>query len=476
MKLPKSRIVRISKILLSGGVPEERRGGDRVSEAFAETKQSIRNFIKKLRGTESHYSRLHTKRIYLSAELSVRKLHKMYNSSCGASQQLKSTYSMFYKIFVTEFNIGFQGPAADVCSYCTRLKHKIKNEKNDKEKVKAITEKRIHQLRSNAFYELLKMEHDNAITFCFDMQQVQPLPKTPVGEAFYLRQISYYTFCCVKTGKSLKPQFYTWTENQASRGCTEVASALLHYISNLEIGPETTTLRLFCDGCGGQNKNSHVIHTLLFWLQQSKSNIQRIELHFPVRGHSFLPADRVFGIVERKLRKVSTILVKEDYHAIYQEVGDINILGNNWKVFDVKELQKVYKKVEKINDYKRITLTKNEKKNITGIECFPNYKSNLGSNKQNLLKRGKNVAGFILPELQLTQKLNPKKLANVKTLLEAQFGANWQENHSLNWYKNLLPAQTTNIDENEDGQDEETEQTQDPEGCECLEEESTLHI
>lgn len=207
MKLPKSRIVRVSKILLNGGVPEERRGGDRVSKAFEETKDSIRNFIKNLKGTESHYSRQHTKRIYLSAELSIRKLHKMYNSS--ASQQLKSTYTMFHKIFVTQFNIGFRGPAADVCSYCTRLKHKIKNEKNEKEKVKAITEKRIHQLRSKAFYELLKMNSNNAITFCFDMQQVQPLPKTPVGEAFYLRQISYYTFCCIKTGVSLKPQFYT---------------------------------------------------------------------------------------------------------------------------------------------------------------------------------------------------------------------------------------------------------------------------
>lgn len=40
----------------------------------------------------------------------------------------------------------------------------------------------------------MKEEPPNSKTYCFDLQQVQPLPKTAVSDAFYLRQVNYYTF------------------------------------------------------------------------------------------------------------------------------------------------------------------------------------------------------------------------------------------------------------------------------------------
>lgn len=44
-------------------------------------------------------------------------------------------------------------------------------------------------------------------------------------------------------------------------------------------------LRLFCDGCGVQNKNLHIIHCLMFWLvNESPENIKEIYLTFPVRA------------------------------------------------------------------------------------------------------------------------------------------------------------------------------------------------
>lgn len=67
-------------------------------------------------------------------------------------------------------------------------------EKNDK-KLKLMTEKRIHRLRANAFYEATKQTVSNSIFFFgFDLQQIQPLPKTPIQEAYYMRQINYYIF------------------------------------------------------------------------------------------------------------------------------------------------------------------------------------------------------------------------------------------------------------------------------------------
>lgn len=65
--------------------------------------------------------------------------------------------------------------------------------------------------------------------FCFDLQQVQPLPRTPIQESFYSRQINYYNLCFVGMD-SRNPSFYQWSEDQGGRGATEVGSALLHHL------------------------------------------------------------------------------------------------------------------------------------------------------------------------------------------------------------------------------------------------------
>lgn len=50
-----------------------------------------------------------------------------------------------------------------------------------------MTEKKIHSKRVKAPYDLIKIEQEGTLTFCFDLQQVQPLPRTPNQEAFYSR-------------------------------------------------------------------------------------------------------------------------------------------------------------------------------------------------------------------------------------------------------------------------------------------------
>lgn len=98
-------------------------------------------------------------------------------------------------------------------------------------------------------------------------------------------------------------------------------------------------MNLFADGCGGQNKNSHVLHTLMVWLfNDAPECMQSIVLHFPVRGHSYIPADAVFGQVDAKIRKTDTILTKEKYWDIYSQFGVVNKIVVDWQLFDVKGL------------------------------------------------------------------------------------------------------------------------------------------
>ena len=313
-----------------GNVPVEKRGGDRKSYKSAEKKNSVRDFIRKLQGRESHYGRNKSRRIYLDPSLSIAKLHKMYQSS--VSDQYKVKFPMFYKIFVKEFNISFSTPAIDVCSTCTQLRNKIMSSEDGRMKQQLMTEMRLHKLRASAFYNLLRetREVGDSTSFCFDLQQVQPLPKTPIQQAYYSRQIGFYCFCCVPLD-CRNPTFYTWSEEQAGRGSNEIGSAILDYLKNLQYeGKQPKKITMFCDGCTGQNKNNHLLHALLYWLtNKSPRHISELEVIFPVRGHSFLPADRIFGRTEKILRKKEVIVTREEYNELYEQVGIVKRFGKD---------------------------------------------------------------------------------------------------------------------------------------------------
>ena len=89
-------------------------------------------------------------------------------------------------------------------------------------------QKRVHKLRSKAFYQLMKEEPLGTKSFCFDLQQVQPLPKLNIQQAYYSRQFSYFSLCCVDI-QTKSPTFYSWVETQAGRGANEVASGVISF-------------------------------------------------------------------------------------------------------------------------------------------------------------------------------------------------------------------------------------------------------
>lgn len=103
---------------------EETRGGDRKSNRSFLKKEKVREFIRSLKGTESHYNRKKSKRIYLSSELSIRKLRKIYNDQ--TTEDTKVSDAMFRRIFTTEFNCGFRSPASMHVVPVSCLKRKLK--------------------------------------------------------------------------------------------------------------------------------------------------------------------------------------------------------------------------------------------------------------------------------------------------------------------------------------------------------------
>lgn len=131
-------------------MPKENRGGDHRSTHYEEKRESVKTFIKSLKGEESHYYRNKTaNRVYLSSELNIRKLCRMYNA---ANPERSVKQSFFRNIFNKKFIIGFGNPRTDVCTKCLEWS-------------KIMIEKTIHKKKSEAFYEILREEQDQLMTF-----------------------------------------------------------------------------------------------------------------------------------------------------------------------------------------------------------------------------------------------------------------------------------------------------------------------
>ena len=214
--IKRNRLVGVIKCSHGIGVlPKEGRGGNRISHKSVAKKDSVKTFISSLRGRESDYSKSKSACIYLLSELkSCKNLWKMYNN---CTEEHKVSYQKIYEIFVSEFNIGFSGPQVDACTTCKILKNLIMH----KPKVQVVAALKLHrkfQLQQcAAFYSLIKNYDEDTYKIVYDLQQVQVLPKVPVQEAFFARQLALYNFaiCEISSGKNY---CYTWIESEAAHG------------------------------------------------------------------------------------------------------------------------------------------------------------------------------------------------------------------------------------------------------------------
>ena len=80
---------------------------------------------------------------------------------------------------------------------------------------------------------------------------------------------------------------------------------------------------------------------------------------YPVPGHSFLPADRMFGRLEQILRTHDTLLTPDAYFPLFEQVAQVRILGRDWSVYAFKDAIKTYLKAQqkfKISEMKFIRI------------------------------------------------------------------------------------------------------------------------
>lgn len=363
-------------------------------------------------------------------------------------------YSLYRSVFIKEYNLGFGNPRSDVCSYCECKKATIAATTSIQEKTQLMTVYRLHKMQASRFYSLLNHNDEpalNTMTIAFDIQQNQPLPKVSISEAFYARQIWLYNMTFVihevgSNGKAIQDKtkvfMYSWAETEAGKTSNECTSALLDFLQK-ELKDDIQLLRLFSDSCSAQNKNVNVLLALQHFVKLKHPNLL-IRHYFPIRGHSYFPADRVFGRIEQELRKLETILLPHEYHAVMSQHGTVRIFGEDWHVSDYKSaVPKVAKSklpflISKARVIQISASSIGVKDTFSGDFCF-----------HSILKRGMKLEKLSLTRLQKASHVKQPKAKDVAMLLQ-KLGVNditKSPNLSL-FYSCLSPA--SGLENNED--------------------------
>ena len=348
-------------------------------------------------------------------------------------------YTLYWSVFHYHFNLAFGHPATDVCATCTQHKLRLKNTAiGTDDRTLQIAQYILHRRRARTFYNKLNPRCPDSLTIFFDVMENLCLPKTAIGQAYYSRQLYLYVFVIVlHTGERSEQSLdnvllYIWREHQGSKDSDIIASAVNHalkhkFAARLEA---VKTLRIFQDSCFGQNKNMAMMSMLMnLASKRNKNNPLVTEYHFPIRGHSFLPADRVFGRIEQDVRKKESILLPSEYISILKKHGTVLCYTEDWSALDFKAEVKRFVKAKrsfKLSEARVVQL----KDGILGMK--ETYNGELAQHI--VLKQGKRWSNFAPRPLVPKSHVKPAKRTDVFNLLN-ELGA---PESVVTFYQNIL--------------------------------------
>lgn len=311
-------VLRLTHILAANQTPADKRGKheNRSNAIPPDVLIKINEHIDSFPKRTSHYSS--TPVTYLDATLNVKKMHELFIEKYPEYNN-KIKYEYYLEYYNKNFGFRFGRPQVDVCSTCEDLIIKMKSTNlNENAKRAASAEYIVHKRRANKFYkkvdeiEKLSKTRPDVMGIAFDYMQNLPLPFLPVQEMFYLRKLWFYVFnvCDMKNNKAY---FYTYSEGEANKGPNEVCSMVLSFIDN-HVPDDVKELHVFSDACGGQNRN-HALCRLLCSLTMT-NRFKVVHQYYPVRGHSFMPCDRMFGTLKREVRVHDRVYSPKEYNTM----------------------------------------------------------------------------------------------------------------------------------------------------------------
>jgi hypothetical protein len=295
----------------NGGVAKTDRRGNHVKTKVTDDQTaSVMNHIQSFPRYVSHYTRNHQEhRQFLAPNLNIITMYKDYKESCIASNTTAVKESYYRHVFETRFNLHFHQPLKDTCQKCDRFNMLLKH--NPDEETVA-TQKELHLRKAEKVRATLNQLKTTAtgenLVITFDLQKTLICPVITTGVAYYKRQLSVYNLGIHNMADNSAAMFM-WDESVASRGASEIGSCLLRYVEEkVHAGAKNVTC--FSDSCGGQNRNFKIA-TLMSYLVQTHGI--DMTLHFMQSGHSFLPNDADFGVIEKAKKTSGSIYIPEHW-------------------------------------------------------------------------------------------------------------------------------------------------------------------
>lgn len=286
-----------------GEAPKDQRGKHKNRKHILsdETRNVIRSHIKAFKGRKSHYSLHDSNKVYLPEDLNIKKMYTMY---CQKFPNYPISYETYRTIFSNDFNIAFGYPRPDTCSQCDEYQAKIKSLETEKlnlsqmdttkyrqidtEVQRITTENKLHRIKAEQFYKRKReakrrsQQSEDMEAICLDFAKNLPAPNIPTNDVYYKRQISTFSFNIhvLSTSQSI---FYVYPETVGKKGSDNVCSLLHHFLYNY-LDMKIRNLEIFCDSCGGQNKN-YTMMRFLHYVVHMEKRLDSVKMTFPIRGH-----------------------------------------------------------------------------------------------------------------------------------------------------------------------------------------------
>ncbi|KAJ8867044.1 hypothetical protein PR048_032906 [Dryococelus australis] len=204
-------------------------------------------------------------------------------------------YNVYSSIFTQEFNIKFGFPRSNTCSICDILAIKINNSECSTEKRKKLETEKKGKRKSYIVDKL------GLVILCENKFR------------FYSHQLWCNVFGAYDLGSDSVTMF-TYNDGGGRKGSNEVRYMLLTYINNNN--EPLDNLVLISDNICGQ-KNQTMVH-FLFTLVHCFHVFKTVMSLFPVRGHSYLPNDQDFSLVDKKKRHIESVELPKEWDSIIQ--------------------------------------------------------------------------------------------------------------------------------------------------------------
>lgn len=346
LKVTPRRIQMLVEKLKNGTEIKDFRGRhtNRPHAITGDIKELVTEHISSFPKQESHYSRSKTNTEFLSEDLTLKKMYKLF---CEKYPERDNMSIRTYNDIFQKLNLKFGLPRSDTCTFCDKHYIQLCAANTEEERQTISLEMQMHQMRAKAGYAQIKEDKQlaesnpsNIFVLFIDLQQVLFCPTLHHSSIFYQRQLSNYNLAATSNNAFMM----LWNETVAKRGSIEISSCILRYVKEhfqpLRTG-ERKQLIIWSDRCVGQNNNWRIITTLK--LLVDLKYFTEVHQKFLSTGHSFLPCDRDFSLIEKK-KKTAKVFVPFEWVPVIAHARESNpfyVLCMQREDFkDLKDLEK----------------------------------------------------------------------------------------------------------------------------------------